>query len=149
MSNTSPWQQNWSFPNNNKTMQKTRIHPPYEKWSICIHDDGVRVAVDFLKWSQICSRWISGSRFAKLIFNVLLRAKNPPETTHVSSQASKVSKLLAFPPQPPYSNSSQRPVSTLKKKRSLMALQCPGSSFRAHSSLKMKSSGSAPSKRGG
>ncbi|MEQ2208706.1 hypothetical protein XENOCAPTIV_012249, partial [Xenoophorus captivus] len=64
-----------------------------------------------------------------------------PETTHAFSHSSKVSKLLAFPPQPPYSNSSQLRELTLKKYRSLMALHGPGSSFRAQSSLKMTGSG--------
>lgn len=101
--------------------------------------------------SKVCSPRVKVNpwkRVKKLfVMSLLMSAKgsDSPETTHVSSHSSKVSKLLAFPPQPPYSNSSQCPVSTLKKNRSLMALQGPDSSFRAHSSLKMKSSDSGPS----
>lgn len=72
------------------------------------------------------------------IFEVSLLSWDLPETTQVSSHSSNVPKLLAFPPQPPYSNSSQCPLSTLKKNRSLIALQGPFSSFSAHNSLKIR-----------
>lgn len=71
------------------------------------------------------------------LFDLLITEEDSPETTQVSSHSCSVTKLLELPLQPPYSNSSQRAVLTLKKYLSLMALQGPGSAFMAHSSLNM------------